>query len=98
MSHRDRGSRNASGTNAQLLRAAFDDLLTDADGKGIRFRKETAWTVLGLAVAALIWAWSPKDSLMRRFGQAPRLLGKLGRGLGPSQFRRKSRTGFQAAG
>jgi len=85
MSHRDRDSRNASGTNAQLLRAAFDDLLSDADGKGIRFRRESAWTVRGLAIAALIWAWSPKDSLMRRFGQALRLLRKLGRRLGPAE-------------
>ncbi len=83
MSHRDTDCRNGSGTNAQQLRAACDDLLADVDWKDIRFRKDCGWTIRGLVVAAMIWAWSRKDSLKGRFQQAMRLLGRLGKALGP---------------
>lgn len=83
MSHRDRDSRNASGTNAQRLRAALDDLLADVDWKDIRFREECGWTVQGLVIAALIWAWSRKESLTGRLQQALRVLRMLGEDLGP---------------
>lgn len=86
MSHRDRDCRNASGTNAQLLRGVFGDLLADVDWNGIRFRRECGWAVRGLAIAAMIWAWSRKDSLKGRFQQALRVVGRLGgRTLAPAK-------------
>jgi DDE family transposase len=83
MSHRDRDCRNGSGTNAQRLRAAIDDLLADVDWKGIVFREDCGWTVRGLMVAALIWTGSRKESLKGRFQQSLRLLGRLGQALAP---------------
>ncbi len=83
MSHQDGDCRNGSGTNAQRLRAAIDDLLADVDWKDIRFREDCGWAVRGLAVAAMVWAWSRKESLKGRLEQALRLLPKLGKALGP---------------
>lgn len=83
MSHRDRDCRNGSGTNAQQLRAAIDDLLADVDWKNIGFREDCGWTIGGLVVAALVWAWSRKESLKGRFHQALRIVGRLGRTLAP---------------
>lgn len=83
MSHRDRDCRSRSGTNAQQLRAAVDDLLRDIDWKGIRFRKDCGWTVRGLVIAALVWAWSRKESLSERLDQALRFVRKPGSRFAP---------------
>lgn len=85
MSHRDKDCRNGSGTNAQQLRAAVDDLLAGVDWKDIGFRDDCGWTVRGFVVAALIWAWSRKESLKGRLQQALRLVGRLGRALAPGK-------------
>lgn len=85
MSHRDRDCGNGSGTNAQQLRAAVDDLLAGVDWRGIGFRNDCGWAVRGLVVAALIWAWSRKESLKGRLPQALRLVGRLGQALAPGK-------------
>lgn len=83
MSHRDRDCRNGSRTNAQQLRAAIDDLLTDADWKDVDFRDDCSWSIRGLVITALLWAWSGKEPLKARLQQALRLVGRLGRSLAP---------------
>jgi hypothetical protein len=65
------------------LRAAIDDLLADADWKDVDFRGDCSWSVQGLVIAALLWAWSGKVSLDDRLQQTLRLVGRLGRSLAP---------------
>lgn len=77
MSHRDKDCRSESGTKAQQLRDAVEDLLRNVDWKDIRFRTDCGWTVRGLVVAALVWAWSRKESLGERLEQALRLVARL---------------------
>lgn len=85
MSHRDTDSRIVAGTNAQEVVAAMRDLLADVDWKGIKFRRDCAWSVPGLVMAALVWAWSSKLALTDRFSQAMRIVGGLGRRFAPAK-------------
>jgi hypothetical protein len=64
--------------------------LTEVDCGDVRFRKDCRWKPFGLAAAALVWAWSSKDSLTERFSQAHRFARGLGSGFAPL------RTSYQA--
>ena len=85
MSHRDEECRTGSKTYAQELVAAIDELLSDVDWKGIRFRKGCQWAVRGLVIAALVWAFSTKTALKERFAQALRITRGLGRRIAPAK-------------
>jgi DDE family transposase len=85
MSHRDKNRVNVSGTNAQGVLAALQDLLANVDWKGIRFRTDCQWSVPGLAMAALLWAWASKKTLTERFARALRIMQLLGRHFAPEQ-------------
>jgi hypothetical protein len=85
MSHRDKDSRIVAGTNAQGLLEALGDLLTNIEWKNIKFRKDCLWSVRGLVIAALLWAWSSKVALTSRFDQALRIVRRLGRSLAPAK-------------
>lgn len=85
MSHQDRDCRTSSRTNAQDLSAAIRGLLGACPWEGIRFRRDCGWAVLGLVTAALFWAFSSKQTLTGRFGQALKLTGQLGHALAPAK-------------
>lgn len=85
MLHRDQGCRTGSGTYAQQLLAAIQGLFADVDWKGIGFRKDCTWTTRGLVAAALLWAWSSKDTLGKRFIQARRTAHGLARSCAPAK-------------
>jgi hypothetical protein len=84
MSHQDKDCRTPSSTNAQDLAAAIHGLLGERKWESIRFRKDCGWAVLGLVTTALIWAFSSKQTLTARFGQALKFARRLGRCLAPA--------------
>lgn len=85
MSHQDTDCRTGSGTYAQELQAAIRELLTGVNWKAVQFRKDCKWTPFGLVAAALVWAWSPKLTLIERYGQAQRFARGLGRRVAPAK-------------
>src|SRR5947209_5826471 len=85
MSHQDQHCRTPSRTNAQDLSAAVRGLLGACKWEGIRFRKDCGWAVSGLVMTALIWAFSSKQTLTARFGQALKFARRLGRSLAPAK-------------
>jgi Transposase DDE domain len=90
MSHRDQDCRSEVHSYAQELSAAIGGLFAHVDWTGVRFRKDCGWAVPGLAVAALLWAWSGRTNLTDRFTQAL----KVARGLG--RWRTPGKTSYQA--
>lgn len=70
MSHRDKECGSGSDTNAQELSQALDCVLAGVNVEGIQFRKDCSWAVMGLIKAALLWAWSSKETLGERLKQA----------------------------
>ncbi len=85
MSHQDKDCRTTPATNAQDLAAAILGLLGECPWEGIRFRKGCGWAALGLAMAALVWAISSKQTLTGRFGQALKFARQRGRRLAPAK-------------
>lgn len=67
MSHQD---TDHSSTNAQDLQAALDWLLPEETLEGISFRDQSVWTPFTLIFAALLWSWSAKTALTKRFAEA----------------------------
>lgn len=57
-------------TNAQDLQEALDWLVPEETLKDIRFREESVWTSFTLIYAALLWSWSSKTALTKRFAEA----------------------------
>lgn len=84
MSHQDKDSRTTSGTNAQELSSAMQELLPKTQWK-VCFRKDCAWKSLGLVLTALIWACSSKNTLGGRLTQALKFARGLGRRLAPAK-------------
>lgn len=85
MSHRDKDCRNESGTHAQEVITAIDGLLAQGDLTSIVFRKDCRWSVRGLVMAAMAWAWSSGTTLSGRFDQALRIAGGLGKSFAPTK-------------
>lgn len=85
MSHQDQDCRTPSRTNAQDLSAAIRGLLGGCRWESIRFRRDCGWAVSGLVTTALIWAFSSKQTLTARFGQALKFARRLGRSLAPAK-------------
>jgi hypothetical protein len=85
MSHRDKDVVSVSGTNAQGVVAALMDLLSNVDWKEIRFRQDCRWSVRGLAMAALLWAWASNRTLTERYDRALRIMQRLGRLFAPAE-------------
>jgi len=57
-------------TNAQDLQAALDWLVPQEALDGLSFREDSVWTPFTLIYAALLWSWSAKTALTRRFVEA----------------------------
>lgn len=83
MSHRDSDHPTGAATNAQELRGVISGLLAEVDWQDIRFRQDCGWAPFGLVAAALVWAWSSKETLKERFSQAHRFARGLGQDLAP---------------
>ena len=67
MSHQD---ANHNSTNAEELQAALDWLVPEENLEDIHFRKESLWSPRSLIFVALMWSWSAKQTLTKRFAEA----------------------------
>lgn len=67
MPHQD---TDHSSTNAQDLQEALDWLVPQDTLQDISFRDQSVWTPFTLIYAALLWSWSAKTALTRRFAEA----------------------------
>lgn len=85
MSHQDARGGNASETNAQQILAATDAVLKGVDLSSIQFRADCLWSVRGLVMACLLWAWSREATLTERYCQALRVLRCVARRLVPAK-------------
>jgi hypothetical protein len=85
MSHRDRDCGSRSQTHAQEVVAAIDSLLAEVEWTGIGFRKDCGWSVRGLVLAAMVWAWSSGATLGDRFSQGLRIAQGLGKHWAPAK-------------
>lgn len=67
MPHQD---TDHSSTNAQDLQEALDWLVPQETLQDISFRDQSVWTPFTLIFAALMWSWSAKTALTKRFAEA----------------------------
>lgn len=67
MPHQD---TDHSSTNAQDLQEALDWLVPKGTLQDISFRDQSVWTPFTLICAALMWSWSAKTALTKRFAEA----------------------------
>jgi Transposase DDE domain len=81
MSHQAHGSDNGSREQHQDLQRALAWLLKPADFSSVQFRQDCRWSIRGLVMTAILWAWSGEKALVARFEQATkighRMLGEL---------------------
>lgn len=71
MSHQD-GEYGT--TNAQDLQSVLDWLVPRGVLAGLKFRQEGFWSPRSLVFAALMWSWSGKPNLTRRFAEARKIV------------------------
>jgi len=91
MPHRDSACHIAPHSSAQHLVDALKHTLGGADFSGCRFRAANSFTPWGLVVAAVLWAWSDRPTLMERYEHAAGLARLL---LGDHVRRRVSYQAF----
>jgi hypothetical protein len=60
--------------NAVELQAALDSLLAKSVFAEIHFRPESTWSPRSLVHAALLWSWSGKRTLTKRFEEARKII------------------------
>lgn len=73
MSHQDSDHVN---TNAQDLQVVLDWLVPDETLADITFREQSVWTPSTLIFAALMWCWSGKQTLTKRFAEARKIVAR----------------------
>jgi len=88
MSHQD---TDHVSTNAQDLQAVLDWIVPQQTLADITFRDQSVWTPSTLIFAALMWCWSGKQTLTRRFAEARKI---VARNADADQPPGKSYTGF----
>lgn len=88
MSHQD-GEYGT--TNAQDLQSVLDWLVPRGVLAGLKFRQEGFWSPRSLVFAALMWSWSGKPNLTRRFAEARKI---VAHNASPDQQPGQSYSGF----
>ncbi len=78
-------------TNAQDLQEALNWLVPEPVLADIQFREESIWDPRSLVFAALMWSWSAKQTLTKRFAEARKIVAS---GATVDQQPAKSYTGF----
>jgi hypothetical protein len=73
MSHQAQGSDSGSREHHQELRRALVWLTQGADFAGVQFRDDCRWSIRGLVMTAILWAWSGESTLGARFEQAKKI-------------------------
>lgn len=78
-------------TNAQDLQEALDWLLPEGTFSDITFRNQSIWNPMTLIFMALMWCWSGKPTLTKRFTEARKI---VARNAPDEEQPGKSYTGF----
>jgi Transposase DDE domain len=78
-------------TNAENLQEALDWLLPKGTFADIEFRDQSVWNPLTLIFTALMWCWSGKPTLTKRFAEARKI---MARNAPEDEQPGKSYTGF----
>jgi hypothetical protein len=73
MSHQAHGRHSGCREHHQELKRALKWLFKGADFSGIQWREDCQWSILGLVMTAVLWAWSGERTLGDRFIQARRI-------------------------
>ena len=73
MSHQAQGSDSCLRENHQDLHRALVWLMKLANFSEVCFRKDCRWSVLGLVMTAILWAWSDEKTLGCRFTQTKKI-------------------------
>lgn len=63
-------------TNAEDLQEALEWVVTEETLADIQFRDESVWTPFTLVFGALLWAWSGKQTLTKRFVEARKIVAR----------------------
>ena len=86
MSHRDQHSGTSTQANSQAVLSAMNEILERVDWQAIQFRRDCRWSIQGLVMAALIWAWSSNKTLTGRFARSLRIVRRLGKRFAPAEL------------
>lgn len=73
MSHQAEVSDSGSGEHHQELKRAWKWLTKGADFSSVRFRSDCHWSIGGIVMTAILWAWSGEGTLAARFAQAKKI-------------------------
>lgn len=73
MSHQAQVSDSGSGEHHQELKRAWKWLTKGADFSSVRFRSDCQWSLGGIVMTAILWAWSGEGTLAARFAQAKKI-------------------------
>ncbi len=73
MSHQAQGRDSNCREHHQELNQALSWLLKRADFFAVKWRPDCAWSIRGLVMCAILWAWSGKKTLGERFQQAKKV-------------------------
>ena len=71
MSHQDTDHVT---TNAKDLQVALDWLVPKETLADVKFREQSVWTPSTLIFAVLMWSWSGKQTLTKRFAEARKIV------------------------
>lgn len=73
MSHQRQGRDSVSRECHQELKRALKWLMKGADFSSVKWRDDCQWSILGLVMTAVLWAWSGEKTLGDRYVQARKI-------------------------
>lgn len=73
MSHQAQGRDSGCREHHQELNRALSWLLKGADFFAVQWREDCRWSIHGLVMTAILWAWSGETTLGERFKQARKI-------------------------
>jgi hypothetical protein len=77
MSHQDKDCRTEIRYHYQALLSAVSWLCSGVDFDSLKLRRDCTWSARMLATAALLWAWSDKQTLGLRFTKSRQMACKM---------------------
>ena len=80
MSHQAQGRDSGCREHHQELNRALGWLLKGADLSAVQWRDDCRWSIHGLVMCAILWAWSGETTLGERFKQARKITRRMLRG------------------
>lgn len=73
MSHQAQGRDSGCREHHQELNRALSWLLKGADFSAVQWRDDCRWSIHGMVMCAILWAWSGQTTLGERFQQARKI-------------------------